>query len=108
MHDINWIAFAVFVLLFALITWLGFAAANWRQGDLDLLHEWGLGGRRFGTETPAAQSPFVQEVEIPFPPICGGEAQPCDQGKQQYKDGKCDPVYVVHGIIFPAWLLRSR
>src|SRR5215813_13917701 len=49
MHDINWIAFAVFVLLFALITWLGFAAAHWRKGDLDLLHEWGLGGRRFGT-----------------------------------------------------------
>ncbi|MBO0759562.1 MAG: sodium:solute symporter, partial [Bradyrhizobiaceae bacterium] len=31
------------------ITWLGFAAAHWRKGDLDLLHEWGLGGRRFGT-----------------------------------------------------------
>src|SRR5262249_49382705 len=29
--------------------WLGFAAANWRKGDLDLLHEWGLAGRRFGT-----------------------------------------------------------
>src|SRR6516165_4295216 len=27
----------------------GFAAAKWRKGDLDLLHEWGLGGRRFGT-----------------------------------------------------------
>jgi len=37
------------VLLFAFITWLGFAAANWRKGDLDLLHEWGLAGRRFGT-----------------------------------------------------------
>jgi len=37
------------VLLFGLITWLGFAAAHWRKGDLDLLHEWGLGGRRFGT-----------------------------------------------------------
>src|SRR5215475_611595 len=61
-----------------------------------------------GSETPAAESPFVQEVEIPFSPICGGEAQPCDQGKQQYEDGKCDPVYVVHRIIFPAWLLRSR
>ncbi|HWE75883.1 MAG TPA: sodium:solute symporter, partial [Stellaceae bacterium] len=22
---------------------------HWRKGDLDLLHEWGLGGRRFGT-----------------------------------------------------------
>jgi solute:Na+ symporter, SSS family len=48
-QDVNWIALAVFVLLFALITWLGFAAAHWRKGDLELLHEWGLGGRRFGT-----------------------------------------------------------
>jgi SSS family solute:Na+ symporter len=39
----------IFLVLFALITWLGFAAARWRRGDLDLLHEWGLGGRRFGT-----------------------------------------------------------
>ena len=49
MHNVNWVALTVFVLLFAFITWLGFAAANWRKGDLDLLHEWGLGGRRFGT-----------------------------------------------------------
>src|SRR5215813_8219919 len=49
MHDINWIAFAIFILLFGVVTWLGFIAANWRKGDLDLLHEWGLGGRRFGT-----------------------------------------------------------
>jgi solute:Na+ symporter, SSS family len=48
-HDVNWIALAVFVVLFGFITWLGFAAANWRKGDLDQLHEWGLGGRRFGT-----------------------------------------------------------
>jgi len=47
--NINWVALTVFVLLFGFITWLGFAAANWRKGDLDLLHEWGLGGRRFGT-----------------------------------------------------------
>ena len=49
MHDVNWTALTIFVVLFGLITWLGFAAANWRKGDLDLLHEWGLGGRRFGT-----------------------------------------------------------
>ena len=49
MQDVNWIALIIFVLLFGLITWLGFAAARWRKGDLDLLHEWGLGGRRFGT-----------------------------------------------------------
>jgi solute:Na+ symporter, SSS family len=46
---IDWTALVVFVVLFAFITWLGFAAAHWRKGDLDLLHEWGLGGRRFGT-----------------------------------------------------------
>jgi SSS family solute:Na+ symporter len=46
---LNWVALTVFVLLFGLITWLGFAAAHWRRGDLDQLHEWGLGGRRFGT-----------------------------------------------------------
>jgi SSS family solute:Na+ symporter len=46
---LNWTALIVFVLLFGFITWLGFAAARWRRGDLDLLHEWGLGGRRFGT-----------------------------------------------------------
>ena len=49
MQAVNWIALTIFVLLFAMITWLGFAAAHWRKGDLDLLHEWGLGGRRFGT-----------------------------------------------------------
>ena len=49
MQDVSWIALSIFLLLFAFITWLGFAAARWREGDLDLLHEWGLGGRRFGT-----------------------------------------------------------
>jgi SSS family solute:Na+ symporter len=47
--EINWTALIVFVVLFGFITWLGFVAANWRKGDLDQLHEWGLGGRRFGT-----------------------------------------------------------
>ncbi|HWS67081.1 MAG TPA: sodium:solute symporter [Steroidobacteraceae bacterium] len=49
MQDVNWIALSIFVVLFGFITWLGFAAAHWRKGDLDQLHEWGLGGRRFGT-----------------------------------------------------------
>jgi solute:Na+ symporter, SSS family len=47
--EVNWTALTVFALLFAFITYLGFAAAHWRKGDLDQLHEWGLGGRRFGT-----------------------------------------------------------
>ena len=49
MQEVNWVALIIFILLFALITILGFVAAHWRKGDLDLLHEWGLGGRRFGT-----------------------------------------------------------
>ncbi len=45
----NWMATTVFVLLFALVTVLGFVAARWRRGDLNRLDEWGLAGRRFGT-----------------------------------------------------------
>ena len=43
------VAIVVFIALFALVTVLGFVAARWRAGDLTQLHEWGLGGRRFGT-----------------------------------------------------------
>lgn len=39
----------VFLTLFVLVTGVGFLAARWSQGDMSLLHEWGLGGRRFGT-----------------------------------------------------------
>ncbi|HWM81849.1 MAG TPA: sodium:solute symporter [Pseudolabrys sp.] len=49
MQDVNWTALIIFLALFGLITALGFAASRWRKGDLNLLHEWGLGGRRFGT-----------------------------------------------------------
>jgi SSS family solute:Na+ symporter len=45
----NWVVCIVFVALFLFVTCLGFAAARWRRGDLNLLREWGLGGRRFGT-----------------------------------------------------------
>jgi solute:Na+ symporter, SSS family len=45
----NWTAIIVFVLLFGFVTVMGFLAVHWRRGDLDLLHEWGLAGRRFGT-----------------------------------------------------------
>lgn len=49
MQQVNWTALCIFVLLFGFISWLGFAAARWRKGDLEQLDEWGLGGRRFGT-----------------------------------------------------------
>src|ERR1700745_2753219 len=74
MQDVNWTGLVVFLALFGFITWLGFAAAHWRKGDLDQLHEWGLGGRRFGTlitwflvggdlYTP---SPFTAAPPLPF------------------------------------------
>src|SRR5258705_10667827 len=49
MQQVNWTALTIFVLLFGFVSWLGFAAGRWRRGDMDQLHEWGLGGRRFGT-----------------------------------------------------------
>ena len=49
MDGINWTALIIFIAIFGVITWLGFVAVHWRKGDLDLIHEWGLGGRRFGT-----------------------------------------------------------
>jgi SSS family solute:Na+ symporter len=49
MSGVNVPALTVFLFFFLLVTVLGFVAARWRRGDLDLLHEWGLGGRRFGT-----------------------------------------------------------
>jgi SSS family solute:Na+ symporter len=46
---IDGVALTVFVLLFVVVTVLGFWAARWRRADLHDLNEWGLGGRRFGT-----------------------------------------------------------
>jgi SSS family solute:Na+ symporter len=46
---LNRTALIVFVILFAFVTIIGFFAGRWRRGDLSQLHEWGLGGRRFGT-----------------------------------------------------------
>ncbi|MGO9132793.1 MAG: monocarboxylate uptake permease MctP, partial [Methylovirgula sp.] len=46
--NLNWTATLVFIAFFALVTILGFVAAHWQRGDLSDLHEWGLGGRRFG------------------------------------------------------------
>ena len=43
------IAGIVFAVLVVGVLILGFFAARWRGGDLDQLHEWGLGGRQFGT-----------------------------------------------------------
>jgi solute:Na+ symporter, SSS family len=47
--DVHGVALAVFIAAFGVVTVLGFVASRWRRADLDELHEWGLGGRRFGT-----------------------------------------------------------
>ncbi|MEO3812632.1 sodium:solute symporter [Sphaerisporangium sp. B11E5] len=40
----------VFTFLFAVVSGMGFVAARWRRpDDLASLHEWGLGGRKFGS-----------------------------------------------------------
>ena len=44
------IELTVFLLLFLLVTVLGFLASRWRRAEsMDSLDEWGLGGRGFGT-----------------------------------------------------------
>src|SRR5919107_5393704 len=47
---INGVALAVLIVLFLLVTGLGFWATRWRRAEsMESLDEWGLGGRRFGT-----------------------------------------------------------
>jgi solute:Na+ symporter, SSS family len=47
---VNYVALAVLVALFLLVTVMGFWASNWRRAEsLESLDEWGLGGRKFGT-----------------------------------------------------------
>jgi SSS family solute:Na+ symporter len=50
MSNVNGVTFTIVVVLFLLVTGVGFAAARWRRAE-DMLHlnEWGLGGRGFGT-----------------------------------------------------------
>ncbi|MDQ1681362.1 MAG: solute:Na+ symporter, family [Frankiaceae bacterium] len=50
MSGIKGVQFTIVVVLFVVVTVMGFLAARWkRQGDLRHLDEWGLGGRSFGT-----------------------------------------------------------
>ncbi len=44
------VSLTVFLVLFLLVTVIGFAAARWRRAEsMHTLDEWGLGGRSFGT-----------------------------------------------------------
>src|SRR6476659_1195149 len=47
---VDGVALLVLIVLFAVVTVLGFMASRFKRGDhLNSLDEWGLGGRRFGT-----------------------------------------------------------
>src|ERR687886_421248 len=50
MRNINVVELVIVVILFLLVTVMGFAAARWRRAQ-SLMHldEWGLGGRSFGS-----------------------------------------------------------
>ena len=48
--DVDWVALGVLIVLFLVVTVLGFMATRFKKGDtLESLDEWGLGGRKFGT-----------------------------------------------------------
>src|SRR5580692_10644953 len=48
-NQIDWVALAVFLFFFLLVTVMGFLAARWKAGPVSAhLDEWGLGGRQFG------------------------------------------------------------
>jgi SSS family solute:Na+ symporter len=47
--NVNGVELTVFVILFVVVSGMGFFAARWRRApDLEHLDEWGLGGRNFG------------------------------------------------------------
>jgi SSS family solute:Na+ symporter len=47
---LQWTELTIFIVLFLVVTVLGFMAARWRATEsLDHLDEWGLGGRKFGS-----------------------------------------------------------
>ncbi|HTR94107.1 MAG TPA: sodium:solute symporter [Trebonia sp.] len=50
MSNVNITTFTIVVILFVIVTGVGFAAARWRRAE-NMMHldEWGLGGRGFGT-----------------------------------------------------------
>ena len=50
MSNVNTVVFTIVLVLFVVVTVVGFGAARWRRAENMLhLNEWGLGGRGFGT-----------------------------------------------------------
>src|SRR6195952_1447435 len=51
MNGINAVELTIVIILFLVVTVMGFAASRWQKGGKDQMHldEWGLGGRSFGS-----------------------------------------------------------
>src|ERR1700726_1740332 len=51
MSNVNTVVFTIVLVLFVIVTVVGFLAARWRRAGASLAHlnEWGLAGRGFGT-----------------------------------------------------------
>jgi solute:Na+ symporter, SSS family len=50
MANVNWLELSIVIVLFLIVTVMGFMAARWKRGEtLMHLDEWGLGGRSFGS-----------------------------------------------------------
>lgn len=69
-YMINWEMLTVFVIIFAVVTALGFWAWRWRPGDLDRLQEWGLAGRRRHLDYPDLAFSLSRPLHQLVPPIC--------------------------------------
>jgi SSS family solute:Na+ symporter len=50
-RGINVVELTIVIILFVVVTVMGFAASRWQEGGKDQMHldEWGLGGRSFGS-----------------------------------------------------------
>ncbi|HET7303320.1 MAG TPA: sodium:solute symporter [Segeticoccus sp.] len=50
-HGVNGVALSILIILFIIVTVMGFWATRWRKSHsgMNSLDEWGLGGRSFGT-----------------------------------------------------------
>src|SRR5258708_3459922 len=50
-----------------------------------------------GAESPSAQTPFMELIEIALSPMGGGKTQPCNEPKQQQQNAERNPVPTLHG-----------
>ena len=58
-------------------------------------------------EPAAAETPFMQQIEVAFAPMRGSKTEPSDEREQQDKNCQSDPVHVDHGTA-PNFLFSIR